>query len=144
MLTTTHPVAISDTSTVQTNPTAENIHPIGYLPVKVPLDKNRKYAYVSFQGQCLDSPDSPIRLKDGCKILVHKVPEGERGLFEAMNKLVCFLYKGQLHCKHLIFANTNPFNGFLLLRSYNPVTTASIPLSQIKVLFVVDDVYSEK
>lgn len=46
----------------------------GYLPLEIEMNPHYTYAVVNAVGNCLDSDLSPIRVKDGDKLLVHSIP----------------------------------------------------------------------
>lgn len=117
----------------------DNAQVTGYLSATVPLNPRYKYCWVGAVGDCLDSPDSPMRIKDGDKLLVHEIPLSEMEILIAVRKTVCIILKsGECYVKQLIFADF--LSRSLTLRMYNPVKKLYLRIDKIKALFVVDDV----
>lgn len=111
---------------------------------QVQLNPNYKYAWIHAAGNCMDSSNSPLRIKPGDKILLRHVGLDQGNIMRLSNKIVCFMLNdGRMYYKHLIFGKLGSFNDFLLLRCYNPLTEFRVPMSAIKALFAVEEVQSD-
>ena len=115
--------------------------PSGYVGFNAELLKpNTDYFIINLVGNCMNSNLSPIRIKDGDKILIRLIPITEFEIIKNMGKVVCFkLASGEIYTKQLV----SYFCGCIVVKMFNPNETLfRIPIHEIKSLFVVDDVIS--
>jgi hypothetical protein len=97
-------------------------------------------------GNCLDSPDSPIRIKDGQRLIVHKY----NGLFnpyadidKVRDKICAILYivEGVRYAIVKQIVGIDEITGTIRLKYYNPEETiVSLKIDTIEKLYVVDGV----
>lgn len=97
-------------------------------------------------GNCLDSPDSPIRIKDGQRLIVHKY----NGLFnpyadidKVRGKICAILYivEGVRYAIVKQIVGIDEITGTIRLKYYNPEETiVSLKIDTIEKLYVVDGV----
>ncbi|RHB34226.1 hypothetical protein DW888_13590 [Bacteroides nordii] len=116
----------------------------GYIPVDMEKNPKYKYGVVNAVGDCLDSDLSPIRIKDGDRLVVHAIPLTEVEIMMNIEKIVCIMLKdGRAFIKQAIFYNAP--RGILIVRLLNPIEHRFfVPVSDIKALFVVDMVIDKE
>ncbi len=104
------------------------------------------------EGDCLDSPDSPIRLKDGQRLRVHEL-ERDEGVFhiyrhiEEMRGKVCtimFVENGKRYCLVKEVIGLDEPTGTLRLTYYNPKKTdIYLKIDSIERVYIVDGVIDQ-
>lgn len=106
------------------------------------LNPKYQYCIVSAEGNCLDHELSPIRIKDGDRLLIHEIPLDEFSLLSTVRKVVCIvLTDGRCFVKQMVFYD-GISNG-IRLRMFNPEEERFfVPIPKIKALFVVDKALS--
>ena len=116
----------------------------GYIPVDMEQNPKYEYGVVNAVGDCLDSGLSPIRIKDGDRLVVHAIPLTEVEIMMSVGKIVCIMLKdGRAFVKQAIFYNAP--RGILIVRLLNPIEHRFfVSVSEIKVLFVVDMVIDKE
>lgn len=113
----------------------------GYIKPTIQLNPKFKYVWYNVKGNCLDSSDSPIRIKDGDAVLMHAIPTTENSIMFSVREIVCIkLYTGQMFIKHYVFGNF--VSNQLIVRMYNPFKEFYVPINQIDEMFIVDEVQS--
>ena len=112
----------------------------GYIITSFPCDEKYQYGWFGAIGDCMDSPKSPMRIKDGDKLLIHKIPITQIEIMRNVGKVISFVIGGQGYHKHLCFADL--ISNILHVTMYNPYQKFYIPIAKIDELFVVDDVKS--
>ena len=120
-----------------------NRHKIrGYIPVNIELNPKYEYLAVNVVGNCLDSDLSPMRIKNGDRVVVHSVPVTEPEIMKCIGKIVSFiLTNGQSIIKQAVFYDD--VNRTIIVRYLNPKDERFyIPINKIKEMFVVDKVLS--
>lgn len=81
----------------------------GYIPVDMEMNPKYKYGVVNAVGDCLDSELSPIKIKDGDRLVVHSIPLTEVEIMMSVEKIVCIALKdGRCFVKQAIFYNVPP------------------------------------
>ncbi len=106
------------------------------------LNPKYQYCIVNAVGNCLDHELSPIRIKDGDRLLVHEIPLDEFSLLSTVRKVVCIvLTDGRCFVKQMVFYD-GISNG-IRVRMFNPEEERFfVPIPKIKALFVVDEALS--
>ena len=114
----------------------------GYVKVDTELNPKYDYGIISVKGGCLDSDLSPIRIKDGDKVIIHAVPVTEIELINCIGKIVSImLTNGVCIIKQAVFYNV--INRCITVRMFEPKEQKlHIPVSRIKALFIVEAVLS--
>jgi len=115
--------------------------PTGYVEVTGTFNPEYEYAIISIDGNCLDSDLSPKRIRHNDKILIHAIQITTDEIRKAVNKIVCILLTdGQFISKQIYLFDW--IGKSIGIRFFNPIEEHFyIPVSKIKSLFVVDDVY---
>lgn len=121
----------------------ENRKQVGY-PVAMDLDSYDVRFWAD--GDCMDSPDSPIRIKDGQRLIVHKY----NGLFnpyadidKVRDKICAILYivEGVRYAIVKQIVGIDEITGTIRLKYYNPEETiVSLKIDTLEKLYVVDGV----
>ena len=116
-------------------------------PTDVDLSKYELRFWV--EGDCLDSPDSPIRLKDGQRLRVREL-ERDEGVFhiyrhiEEMRGNVCiimFVENGKRYCLVKEVVGLDELTGSLIMTFYNPKkTNICLKIDSIERVYIVDGV----
>ena len=119
---------------------------IGY-PVDLDLSKCEVRFWVD--GDCMDAPEAPIRLKDGQRLQVHEL-ECDDGVFhiyrhiEEMRGKVCAIISkqnGKRYCVVKEVVGLDELTGCLRLAFYNPKkTNVSLKMDAIERVYIVDGV----
>jgi hypothetical protein len=105
----------------------------GYVKIdKSILNPKYKYIIINEKGGCMDSYLSPTKIKDGAKMLIHKIDKSD--LSKNIGSIVCVSINGQLYTKHLI----NVFGTGIMIRQYAPKHTFIVPMQNISDVFVFD------
>lgn len=125
------------------NTTIENpfgITPTGYVTLKGKLNPENQYYIINATGNCMNSDKSPIRAKDGDKMLIREIPMNEPSILANIGKLVCFLFPdGTCFYKQMFFYDV--CRGYIGFKMFKPKEEKFyVPISKIKALFVVDRV----
>jgi len=117
---------------------------IGY-PVDLDLSKCEVRFWVD--GDCMDAPEAPIRLKDGQKLKVHEL-ECDDGVFhiyrhiEEMRGKVCAIVSrqnGKRYCVVKEVVGLDELTGCLRLVFYNPKKTdVYLKMDAIERVYIVD------
>ena len=117
---------------------------IGY-PVDLDLSKCEVRFWVD--GDCMDAPEAPIRLKDGQKLKVHEL-ECDDGVFhiyrhiEEMRGKVCAIvsiHNGKRFCVVKEVVGLDELTGCLRLVFYNPKKTdVYLKMDAIERVYIVD------
>lgn len=117
---------------------------IGY-PVDLDLSKCEVRLWVD--GDCMDAPEAPIRLKDGQKLKVHEL-ECDDGVFhiyrhiEEMRGKVCAIVSrqnGKRYCVVKEVVGLDELTGCLRLVFYNPKKTdVYLKMDAIERVYIVD------
>lgn len=118
----------------------------GY-PLDVVISENVEF-WVN--GECMDSPQAPIRLKDGQRLIVHKFD----GIFypyadiERVRGKVCAIEyeaKGQIYFAVKEIIGIDELSNKINLMFYNPKKTIiQLNIDAIRQLWLVDGVVTEK
>ena len=94
-------------------------------------------------GHCMDSADSPMRIKHGDKLLIHPIEIIDAAITNAVGRMIVFKNRcGRYFTQHLTFADLS--EGRLYLTSYNPQRTVLIDLESITAIYVVDGVFDKE
>ena len=94
-------------------------------------------------GDCMDSADSPMRIKHGDKLLIHPIEIIDAAITNAVGRMIVFKNRcGRYFTQHLTFADIT--DGRLYLSSYNPRKCFAVGLDDIAALFVVDGVFTSE
>ena len=94
-------------------------------------------------GDCMDSADSPMRIKHGDKLLIHPIEIIDAAITNAVGRMIVFKNRrGRYFTQHLTFADIT--EGRLYLSSYNPRKCFAVGLDDIAALFVVDGVFTSE
>jgi hypothetical protein len=82
--------------------------PTGYVTIdEKELNPQYKYCIINMKGNCMDSDLSPLRIKDGDKILIHEIQLDWGSIASNVGKLVCFLLDdGICYASQLFFMLT--------------------------------------
>lgn len=97
------------------------------------------------QGDCMDSPSSPLRMRDGQQIIVHEVEmfRPYRDIEKVRGK-VCVIQYSHWGYRYFIvkeIVDVDPLSERLKLRYYNPQRTdLSLNVREIERVWVVDNV----
>lgn len=121
----------------------ESAKVLGVIPKDVfKLNPEHNYCIVNAVGNCLDHELSPIKIKDGDRLLIHQVSLDMFSLLKTVRKVVCFmLNNGKCFVKQVVYYDVEA-NG-VRVRMFNPEEHRFfIPVSEIKALFIVDKVLS--
>lgn len=113
----------------------------GYIAInEKKLNPEYKYCVVGVTGNCLDSDLSPVKIKDGDKILTHQISLTEWDIINNVNKIVWFvLDNGNAFVKQLVYWDGLSWG--IRVKMFIPEeSTFFVPLKNIKALFVVDEV----
>lgn len=104
------------------------------------LDSRYYYCILPVKGDCMDSDRSPMRIKDGDCLLMHQIPLDD-GMW-AVNKVICFIMDdGKPYVKQLVF--WDGISSKIVVKLFVPEEqVSSIPLRNIRSLFVVDKAFS--
>lgn len=104
---------------------------------------------MGFIGDCLDSANSPIRVKSGSKLLAHPISAKE--LSEHIGKLITFVLDGDLLDGNDVIFRSGVYNTKYLssvssdsveVKCFNPIERAVKILPFFVKFFVVDKVYT--
>lgn len=116
---------------------------IGY-PVAMDLDSYDVRFWAD--GDCMDSPNSPIRIRDGQRLIVHKY----NGLFnpyadiEKVRGKICgilYIVEGMRYAIVKEIVGIDEITGSIRLKYYNPQETiVSLKIDTIERLYLVDGV----
>ena len=120
------------------------VNPSAY--VSIPSDciiEGLKQVLINAVGQCMDSADSPMRIKHGDKLLIHPIEIIDAAITNAVGRMIVFKDMcGRYFTQHLTFADIT--DGRLYLSSYNPRRCVAVGLDSIAALFVVDGVFTKE
>ena len=116
---------------------------VGY-PVDMELSKYEVRFWAD--GDCMDSPDAPIRIKNGQRILAHKYdgvfnPYGD--IESVKGKVCCILYIAQGKRFGVVkeVMGIDELTGTLRLKFYYPqVTIVLLKIDAIEEVYIVDGV----
>lgn len=109
--------------------------PTSYVPMKSEQNPNCEYACIRLKGNCLDSPNAPMRIKDNDCIVIHKA-----NLFNPTisGKTICVQLKDVMMTKYCRFYNG--IRNVLTLEQFNPSYQFDVSFSDIKAVYIVDEV----
>ena len=94
-----------------------------------------KYYIMVTNGDCMNSNQSPIRIKDGDYIICHYV----ESWFDAANRIIVFKTKGACYIKHLTFVDM--VNGYICVKCYYPQEMELwVKMADVEMLSIVDKV----
>lgn len=118
---------------------------IGY-PADVDIDKFEVRFWAD--GDCLDSPDAPIRIKYGQRLIVHEYdgifnPYSLADMDKVRGKVCCILYivEGVRYSVVKEIVGIDEIIGSIRLKFYNPEETiVSLKIDTIERLYIVDGV----
>ena len=113
-------------------------------------DKKYNYFFVQVAGNYFDSDFSPIRIKDGDKLVVHEIPTlDDMEITASVGKTVCLLLndgmfivsKAVLYMSAPVYSSTDG-RRILLVRSFNPDECMYVSFEKILRMFVADTMFS--
>ena len=97
-------------------------------------------------GDCMDSPKAPIRIKDGQRLSVHKYngifnPYADIGKVRGKVCAILYIVDGVRHAIVKEIVGIDEITGSLRLKYYNPKETiVSLKIDAIERLYIVDGV----
>ncbi len=113
------------------------------------LDLNQYDVRFWVDGDCMDSPEAPIRLKDGQRVRVHEL-ERDDGVFhiyrhiEEMKGKVCtimYVVNGKRYCLVKEVVGLDELTGSVILTFYNPKkTNVRLKIDFIERVYIVDGI----
>ena len=121
----------------------ENKVQVGY-PIEIDLSKYDVRFWVD--GDCMNSPDAPIRLKDGQRLSVHKydgVFNPYRDIEAIRGKVCCFQYiiQGKRYMAVKEVVGIDEIANLLRLKYYYPQETiVSLKIDAIEQVYIVDGI----
>lgn len=116
---------------------------IGY-PADVDLSKYEMRFWVD--GDCMDSPKAPIRLKDGQRLMIHEYdgifnPYADIGKVRGKICAILYVIDGVRYGVVKEIVGIDEITGSIRLKFYNPQETiVSLKIDTIERLYIVDGV----
>ena len=129
--------------------TANNYDIIGYMPVKVEdipdYDPAKGYIITNCKGDCMNSPRSPMRIKDGDRVLSHPIDKAEA--VQHIGKVIGVKMQGVPYYDDCILVKeltgATDYAG-LELRCYNPPTSIVISWCAVETVYLIDAILFQK
>ena len=109
--------------------------------IKTNVQSYEGQMWVNCKGSCLDSPQSPQRVKDGDIILMHPLPITDMNILVCANRLIGFKLNGIFYVKYLSFVDI-AMRYTITIEQFNPIRKVVIPINQLEALYLVDDIKS--
>lgn len=116
--------------------------PIGYIDVdRRKLKPGQHYGIVHGIGNCMDSPESPMRIKDDCYLLIRYLSPDLKTLRAEIGSVVVVETSMGNFTKCLTAINARKRT--VSLTMYRPArVTMVFPMDEIKRIYKVEDVFS--